>query len=237
MCPRRHSILLLRMVCSAASLLTACSILSSCDRHRPKAVLPAGGTYDFGALSEGEELTHGFALQNAGTGVLKIEKVRSGCGCLQAAAASVDVPPHGSTTIRIKYQARLVKGRDSVQAFVQTNDPSNQILTLTLTGAVRYRVFWFPRVVSFYDQAGTVVKEQCVSFFSGIANCTLSLELVSVSNDHLVATIGDGPDGPTLQIAVSPGCPRGSHSGVIRVVCRGSQWTKVIDVPVIAVLR
>ena len=66
-------------------LLFCCAILAgslswsgaSADSGRPIAVLPEV-QYEFKPVPDGTQIQHGFKIQNKGTAVLNIEKVRTG---------------------------------------------------------------------------------------------------------------------------------------------------------------
>jgi hypothetical protein len=60
--------------------------------------------YDFGEAAEGEDVVHIFSFKNTGGGVLKIDRVRTSCGCTGAVVKEKDIPPGGTGEIKARFQ-------------------------------------------------------------------------------------------------------------------------------------
>ena len=73
---KQGAILLLLFGCTVLAGSIACSSASA-DSGQPVAVLPEV-QYEFNPVPDGTQIQHGFIIQNKGTAVLNIEKVRTG---------------------------------------------------------------------------------------------------------------------------------------------------------------
>jgi len=92
--------------------------------------------YDFNPVLEGEKVTHDFIIKNAGDALLQIYSVKTSCGCT-AASYSKEIPPGGSGKISLSLNTKGYGGRSvNKTARVETNDPRNMSVTLTLSGNV-----------------------------------------------------------------------------------------------------
>lgn len=93
--------------------------------------------FDFGAVYEGDKIIHIYKFKNAGQGVLKIEKVRSSCGCTAVNLTSKEVEPGEFGEIKTTFNSKNYKGRITKRIYVHSNDPDEHIVTLTITGIVK----------------------------------------------------------------------------------------------------
>ncbi len=87
-------------------------------------------------VAEGIEVVHDFTVQNKGTAVLKIEKVRTGCGCV-AVSFDREIPPGGQGKIKLRVRTDHLGGRKLHRsAWVLTNDGEKPKTKLTISGDV-----------------------------------------------------------------------------------------------------
>lgn len=98
---------------------------------------------DFGTVDEGSVLTYTFFFRNTGSDTLDVI-VRSTCGCTAALLSDKNVPPGGIGKVRMEFKTQDRKGATSQSINVRTNDPTNQMLTLTMTAIVRGSVKVIP---------------------------------------------------------------------------------------------
>ena len=91
---------------------------------------------DFGAVDEGSILTNTFSFRNTGSDTLTVN-VRSTCGCTAALLSDKKIPPGGMSRVHMEFKTRDRKGPTSQSIHVRTNDPANQMLTLTMTALIR----------------------------------------------------------------------------------------------------
>ncbi len=114
--------------------------------------------FDFGAVYEGDKIIHIYKFKNAGQGVLKIEKVRSSCGCTAVNLTSKEVEPGGFGEIEATFNSNY-KGRITKRIYVHSNDPDEHIVTLTITGIVKVDVVVNPNRLNF----GEIYEGESVS--------------------------------------------------------------------------
>lgn len=92
--------------------------------------------FRFGTVKEGTEINHAFIIANKGQAPLRIEKVKSGCGCTTVDYTS-EIQPNAEGRIVIKANTSGYHGREFSKTIqVETNDPKNKILTLLITGLI-----------------------------------------------------------------------------------------------------
>ncbi len=93
-------------------------------------------TFDFGEMTQGEKKEHTFTIQNSGKSDLIIRNVRSSCGCTAVAPAKKVISPGESAPIKVTFDSRGKRGRQSKSITVITNDPKNTTTTLRISSNV-----------------------------------------------------------------------------------------------------
>ncbi len=110
--------------------------------------------HDFGTAIEGDLVRHEFVVENRGAAELRIEKVKTGCGCTAATSTRL-IPPGGQGTIRVEFKTAGYAGRDIREAVVvHTNDPNAAVLELMLSGRVEAFADIQPKSVLLRAKAG-----------------------------------------------------------------------------------
>ncbi len=90
-------------------------------------------TFDFGEMAQGDKETHTFTLQNSGKSDLIIRNVRSSCGCTAVAPAKNVIPAGDSAPVKVTFNSRGKRGRQSKTITVITNDPKRPTTTLRIS--------------------------------------------------------------------------------------------------------
>ncbi len=80
-------------------------------------------SYDFGEMRQGDKKDHTFQLTNDGKSELIIRNVRSSCGCTAVAPSKKVIAPGESAPIKVTFDSRGKRGRQSKSVTVITNDP------------------------------------------------------------------------------------------------------------------
>ena len=93
-------------------------------------------SFDFGDMSQGEKKTHTFTLTNTGKSELLIRRVRTSCGCTAVAPSKDVIAPGESAPIKVTFDSRGKRGRQSKSITVITNDPKNPTTTLRISSNV-----------------------------------------------------------------------------------------------------
>lgn len=104
--------------------------------------------YDFGEVEAGEEVEHTFSFENAGDGTLSINKVRTSCGCTGALITDKEVPPGGTGEIEATFLTKGFQGSVKKSLTVESNDPQNRLVRLTIGGEVVSEVTVEPRYLN-----------------------------------------------------------------------------------------
>ncbi|MCG6186066.1 DUF1573 domain-containing protein [Maribellus maritimus] len=92
--------------------------------------------FDFGEMTQGEKKEHTFTLKNEGKSDLIIRNVRSSCGCTAVAPAKKVIAAGETAPIKVTFDSRGKRGRQSKSITVITNDPKNPTTTLRISSNV-----------------------------------------------------------------------------------------------------
>lgn len=93
-------------------------------------------SHDFGAMKQGDKKEYTFMLTNNGKSDLHIRNVRSSCGCTAVAPAQKVIAAGQSAPIKVTFDSRGKRGRQSKAITVITNDPKNPTATLRISSDV-----------------------------------------------------------------------------------------------------
>lgn len=107
--------------------------------------------HDFGKVQQGEDVVHNFVFSNKGGGDLRIEGVKSSCGCTTALISDKTVPPGGTGEIKATFSTRGRRGTQRKTISVTTNDPEKNRVTLSLGGEIVVPLTLEPPRLSFRD--------------------------------------------------------------------------------------
>ncbi len=92
--------------------------------------------YDFGEMKQGDKKDYTFTLTNGGKSDLQIRNVRSSCGCTAVAPSKKVVSPGETVPIKVTFDSRGKRGRQSKSITVITNDPKNPTSTLRVSSNI-----------------------------------------------------------------------------------------------------
>lgn len=105
------------------------SIIAAYDKG-PKIVFKET-EHDFGKVPQGPSLQYNFKFTNKGSGILKIEKVQTTCGCTAATVGEkTEYKKNESGAIKVEFLTQGRVGHQEKTVSVYTNDPDNQQVTL-----------------------------------------------------------------------------------------------------------
>lgn len=97
-------------------------------------------TFDFGTIFQEGRVDHEFMARNTGDAPLKIDKVTSSCGCTAVLPPEKEIAPGATAPIRVTFRSGRMKGAISKSIYVESNDPAQPKVTLTITGLVKQEV-------------------------------------------------------------------------------------------------
>ena len=204
----------LRYGCSAALVVVLlCGPGHVLGQDAPQLVV-AETVFDFGAVQRGARVEHTFQLANRGPGTLRIDQVKSTCGCTVAVVSDRDVAPGGEGRIVVALDTAKLAGRTTKIVTVYTNDPASPVLGLTLAGQVNADVVVSP--IPLYlgrIRRGDRVRRE-VTIVSGEAGAIYSVTHVEHSHPGLRARLEPRTDTPgqRLVVELDPDMPLGRFS-------------------------
>lgn len=101
-------------------------------------------TYDFGTMKHQDEGSHKFVVKNTGQAPLEMAAGDTTCQCTIGELGASVVPPGESTVIELKWKIKSPAPTFSHTAEIWTNDPSNQMVLLRISGNVGRDVVFRP---------------------------------------------------------------------------------------------
>jgi len=91
-------------------------------------------TIDLGKYPAWESKTAVYRIRNAGNNTLKILKIHKTCGCASAQCNKDSLEPKEEASVKVVILNDSISGLYSKNTFVETSDPDNRFLRLTVTG-------------------------------------------------------------------------------------------------------
>jgi hypothetical protein len=180
--------------------------------------------YDFGEVLQGEKVLHVFEFVNKGDETLKIDRVRSSCGCTAALVSERNIPPGGKGELQANFDSTRFRDAVSKTISIYSNDPVRPIVQLQIKGKVLETVAVLPPQINF----GNVVAQKPVvssillrnqggkPLTLGKPHSTAAELVVKISE----AAFADG-DEVTLELQLTPKPGQGRFSGYVMVPVDG----------------
>ncbi len=205
-------------------LILICGILHAGDEDSLSAPPPdirfEEGVFDFGIVLKGEKVTHIFKFKNEGEGLLRIEKVRSTCGCTTADLKSKEILPGGEGEIEVRFSSGAYNGQITKRVYVHSNDPDEGIVALEIKGRVKSDV----RVIPSRLYLGEIEKGEGGTWkFKVIPVDIEKLNIIKLETDCRYISLkkakyneGD-KTGYEITLVLSPQVPEGDFYGVISI--------------------
>ncbi len=124
--------------CVAASAAGAevQSVASQATAKKGPRIVVEPATFDFGQALQNKTLNKDFVLRNLGDESLRIEDVKTTCGCTAALPSERVVPAGGQTRLQVSLQTRTAEGRLERSVNIRSNDPTRSILEVKLSVTV-----------------------------------------------------------------------------------------------------
>lgn len=180
----------------------------------PVIAVNGNATVDFGSYPANERRVAVFELINRGNAPLRIGNIRKTCGCAETRLEKSLLLPGTATLLETEIKAASISGSYSKAIYVESNDPNQRFLRLTLAGNAVPLVKVMPRENLYFGsvaagKASVYVFELATSRHGVIA------AVDSVKADFpLQAVLRRKPDpetGYTLSVTVVPevsACPQ-----------------------------
>ncbi len=190
--------------------------------------------FDFGKVEQGEQVSHTFRFTNQGGQELRIESVKTSCGCT-AAVTSLDViPPGQEGAISATFDTSRYAGEKTKSISVYSNDPTQPMTTLTLQGEILVEVEVDPPQL----YLGRVRRgEETVRSVDILYDANKPITITKIENSSSVVTVQvddfekDGRKGKKLIVTLKKDAPLGRVNGAIKVLTT-SEKRPSIEIPV-----
>jgi hypothetical protein len=115
-------------------------------------------SYDFGTIYQGEEVVTTFVIRNDGDDTLVIDKVKSSCGCTAASPGKMKLAPKETTDLKVTFKSAGMHDRVVKHVYIDSNDPTQPRLTVTIEGIVKQEVNLNPKGI----YLGNIEKDEQV---------------------------------------------------------------------------
>lgn len=190
-------------------------------------------THDFGTAETGDKVEHTFLVQNAGTAPLVISQVRAACGCTTADVAGREVPPGGTTELKVVLDLRDRKGSQNSVVTLKSNDPEHGELKLSLVGSAVTRVTITPPMIDVGRVRLADSSAQGRARIQVAQGLDLKFVGISTSSPSLVAEFGEEADSArSILLSVNPGAEPGPLRGWVKIQTDHPSHYREISIPV-----
>lgn len=150
-------------------------------------------SFDFGRISDDDQVEHTFKFTNKGTGTLFISNAKGSCSCTVPALAKKQYAPGESGEIRVIFSPKSKAGAQHQNVTITSNDADMPVMVLNISSFVRPEVLVEPRVAHF----GEVPKdtEKTIEVVVTGRNPEFSIESVELSDsEYFTAVVGEMKD-------------------------------------------
>lgn len=133
----------------------------ACEADASSSIFIENKVYDFGTILEGKQMPHDFIIENRGDETVKILKVRSNCACA-VADYSEEIPPGKSGKISVVFDSKGSDGKVNHKVRVETSDPEQAIMDLSVQGHVDPVMHIEPKRVTLEGNAGENIESEVI---------------------------------------------------------------------------
>jgi hypothetical protein len=200
----------------------------------PPRLVFSESVFDFGKVEQGDQVNHLFRFTNQGGQDLRIESVKTSCGCTAAVISSEVIGPGQEGTISATFDTTRFAGEKAKSVSVYSNDPSQSVTTLTLQGEITVEVEIDPPQL----YLGRVRRgEETVRSVDVLYDASKLISITKVENSSPVLTIRaqdmeqQGRKGKKLIVTLKKNAPLGRLNDEIKVMTT-SEKRPLIEIPV-----
>jgi len=198
----------------------------------PKAVVVNGTTYEFGSMERDEKLSHAFLLKNEGTAPLHVSVGHTSCKCTVADLEDSMVAPGKTVEVKLEWEPKGYDDHFQQSAELQTNDPLQPVIRLTIHGRVVQAVRPFPEELNLAGLSANEETTAEVKLYGFVASEPLEItgheltntdkpEHFELSIDPLSESDLEGMPGAvngfSVKLKIKSGLPIGPISQTIRL--------------------
>jgi hypothetical protein len=198
---------------------------------RAKLQVEGSQEFDFGVMARGDSGSHAFGVKNVGTAPLVLSVLETTCLCTDVELPAEPIKPGQAADIIIHWEARGADVDFRHSATLETSDPAQRTLVLSIHGQVRQIVRAVPSEVTFNDMLPhKEVHEQFVVYgyldhkldiiqhelLHEETDDYLEIETRPLSEEELSAEAG-ATSGVMVTVTAKPGLPLGPINQRVRL--------------------
>ncbi len=188
--------------------------------------------HDFGKINQNEKHTHVFKFRNMGDATLKIEKVRTSCGCTATSVSGDEIPPKETGELEVKFNSGSFEDEVTKTIYIHSNDPDEAITKLKIKATIHTVISVKPRMIYFgkIDKGQSAARDTKIYIneegvkITGVEYTSEYLSARMLNPDWLqdndVASAGSGNKAKKysiLEIRLSPDAKVGRFSDRIKI--------------------
>jgi hypothetical protein len=181
-------------------------------------------SFNFGEIFQGEKVPHVFEFTNQGDEVLKIDRVRSSCGCTAVLVSKKNIPPGGKGELKANFDSARFRGNISKTIYIYSNDPVRPTMQLHIKGSVKEIVAVEPLQINFGKvEAGKPVTSTVVLRNQGKETLKLGKPHATAAELQVKMPEVDFASGAevTLELKLTPKPGQARFSGYVMVPVDG----------------
>jgi hypothetical protein len=118
-----------------AMLVFSVHLLSADDSAKGPKIEFEESSFDWGTVQQGSQVKHIFKFKNVGSDTLKIDRVKTSCGCTAAESSKV-IAPNEFGQIDVTFNTGTRKGKASKTVYVYSNDVEASRRSVVIHGMI-----------------------------------------------------------------------------------------------------
>lgn len=103
--------------------------------------------HDFANIGPGTSNICEFRFTNAGNSTLKIDEIKSSCGCTPFSLTKKEYAPGESGILKVGYLSDQQRGQTTKQLTIHSNDKTNPVITLEVKANIMMQVDYEPKTL------------------------------------------------------------------------------------------
>lgn len=172
--------------------------------------------FNFGARPNTEKVKHTWTLENRGNALLKITRVKAGCGCTATRVSKRELEPGETATVEGTLDLRMRAGQMSKYITIDSNDPKNRSTKLYFVGEALSSVSVTPRHMNFGAIAETASPSRS-AIIKAENGQDLQIESIRTQNKLVDTEVIPREEGKEyeVRVTVKPQAKKGSFFDLV----------------------
>jgi len=140
------------------------------------------GTYEFGTMQRGTTMSHEFIVRNVGTAPLVLSVLSTSCKCTIGNVSGEPIAPGDAVGVELEWKALVATGPFRQTAQIETNDPLQSRVALSVEGEVTEASgVWPPDFI--FDKVTAGKEKSADVFVMALAQDELEIGEPTLSNE------------------------------------------------------